>query len=59
MSSFGGVTQNSLMHNLHLTHAEEYNHLDIKHFDRHIMTRVNSLSWPEPTQIISVYSQQT
>ena len=30
-SSFAGVTQNSLMHNLHLTHAEEHNHRDIKH----------------------------
>ena len=31
LSSFGGVTQNSLMHNLHLTHGEEHNHQDIKH----------------------------
>ena len=31
LSSFGDVTQNALMHNLHLTHADEHNHLDIKH----------------------------
>ena len=31
LSSFEGVTQNSLMHNLHLTHREEHNHQDIKH----------------------------
>ena len=31
LSSFGGVTQNSLMNNLHLTHAGGHNHLDIKH----------------------------
>ena len=31
LSSFGGVIQSVLMHNLHLTHDEEHNHQDIKH----------------------------